>query len=88
MSSSSIRGIAEKLGVSAATVSRSLNNSSDVSDALRERVLTEARRCGYELPRRTLRTGRIGIVFFKEGHVMRHLVCTGLMVAGVFLLVQ
>jgi drug/metabolite transporter (DMT)-like permease len=30
----------------------------------------------------------LGIIFFKEGNVTRHLVCTGLMVAGVFLLVR
>lgn len=65
-SPSSVRGIAETLGVSPATVSRSLNNSPDVSKALRERVLAEARRCGYALPRRGVRTGRIGIIFFNE----------------------
>ena len=66
MSSASVRGIAESLGVSPATVSRSLNTSPDVSNAVREKVIAEARRIGYALPRRALRTGRIGIIFFNE----------------------
>ena len=66
MSSASVRGIAESLGVSPATGSRSLNNSPDVSNAVREKVIAEARRIGYALPRRALRTGRIGIIFFNE----------------------
>lgn len=64
--SSTVRGIASALGVSPATVSRSLNNSPDVSAAVREKVIAEARRRGYELPRRGPRTGRIGIIFFNE----------------------
>lgn len=66
MSSPSVRGIAETLGISAATVSRSLNNSPDVSPAIRQKVVAEARRLGYALPRRAVRTGRIGIIFFNE----------------------
>lgn len=66
MSTVSVRAIANTLGVSPATVSRSLNNSPDVSDTVRARVLAEARRVGYELPRRPTRTGRIGIIFFDE----------------------
>ena len=61
-----VRGIASVLGVSPATVSRSLNNSPDVSDSLREKVLAEARRLGYAPPRKDTRTGRIGIIFFNE----------------------
>jgi LacI family transcriptional regulator len=64
--SGSVRGIAEALGVSPATVSRSLRNSPEVSQAVRLKVLAEARRLGYALPRRAVRTGRIGIVFFNE----------------------
>lgn len=66
MGSGSVRGIAEALGVSPATVSRSLRNSPEVSQALRQRVLAEARRLGYAPPRRGVRTGRIGIMFFNE----------------------
>jgi len=61
-----VRGIARALGVSPATVSRSLNNSPDVSEAVRARVLAEARRLGYETPRKSQGTGRIGIVYFNE----------------------
>ena len=63
---STIRGIADAVGVSAATVSRSLNNSPVVSEPIRARVIAEARRRGYEVPRRANRTGRIGLVFFNE----------------------
>lgn len=66
MGSRTVRGIAEALGISPATVSRSLRNSPEVSRAVRERVLAEARRRGYEPPRRAIRTGRIGIMFFNE----------------------
>ena len=66
MSSITVRGIASALGVSPATVSRSLNNSPDVSESLREKVLAEARRLGYAPPRKETRTGRIGIIFFNE----------------------
>ncbi|MCP4594321.1 MAG: LacI family transcriptional regulator [bacterium] len=66
MSSATVRGIASSLGVSPATVSRSLNNSPDVSRSVRARVVAEAQRVGYELPRRAGRTGRIGIIFFNE----------------------
>ena len=66
VSSATVRGIATALGVSPATVSRSLNNSPDVSESLREKVIAEARRLGYELPRKGARTGRVGIIFFNE----------------------
>jgi LacI family transcriptional regulator len=66
VSSATVRGIANALGVSPATVSRSLNNSPDVSDSVREKVIAEARRLGYELPRKEVRTGRIGILFLNE----------------------
>lgn len=62
----SVRAIADALGVSPATVSRSLNNSPEVRESLRRRVLAEARRLGYELPRKRARTGTIGIIFFNE----------------------
>ena len=72
MSTVTVRGIADTLGVSPATVSRSLNNSPDVSETLRARVIAEARRVGYELPRKAVRGnklrrfGRIGLLFFAE----------------------
>ncbi len=66
MSPTSVRAIASTLGVSPATVSRSLNNSPDVSETVRARVIAEARRVGYELPRRGAKTGRIGIIFFND----------------------
>lgn len=61
-----VRGIADALGLSAATVSRSLNNSQAVRESVRRRVINEARKQGYELPRRPLRTRTIGIIFFNE----------------------
>lgn len=66
MAAPTVRGIADSLGVSAATVSRSLNNSSEVSEAVRAKVMAEARRVGYEFVRRPTRTGRIGLLFFDE----------------------
>jgi LacI family transcriptional regulator len=66
VSTATVRGIAIALGVSPATVSRSLNNSPDVSEILREKVIAEARRLGYEPPRKGTRTGRIGILFLNE----------------------
>ena len=64
MSSATVRGIAGRLGVSPATVSRSLNNPGSVSETVRERVLAEARRVGYEFVRRPQRTGRLGLLFY------------------------
>ena len=61
-----VRGIADSLGLSPATVSRSLNNSPEVSDAVRERVIAEAERLGYALPRKRVRSQMIGLVFFNE----------------------
>ncbi len=61
-----MRGIADAVGVSPATVSRSLNNSPIVSPEIRERVIAEARRRGYELPRGSSRSGRIGLLYFNE----------------------
>ncbi len=66
MGTATVRGIAGKLGVSPATVSRSLNNSPDVSEPVRAKVLAEARRVGYEFVRKPPRTGRVGLLFFDE----------------------
>ena len=62
----SVRAIADLLGLSPATVSRSLNNSPEVREAVRQKVLAQARRLGYELPKKRARTSTIGIVFFNE----------------------
>jgi DNA-binding LacI/PurR family transcriptional regulator len=62
----SVRDIADALGLSPATVSRSLNNSPEVREAVRQKVMAQARRVGYELPRKHTRTSTIGIVFFNE----------------------
>jgi DNA-binding LacI/PurR family transcriptional regulator len=61
-----VRGLADALGLSPATVSRSLNHSPDVSDSVRERVLAEAERCGYALPRKRVRSRTIGLMFLNE----------------------
>ena len=66
MSTATVRGIASTLGVSPATVSRSLNHSADVSDSVRARVIAEAKRVGYEFVRKSPRTGRVGLLFFDE----------------------
>lgn len=43
-----IRDIADQLGINASTVSRALSGSSLVKEETRERILREAKRCGYE----------------------------------------
>jgi DNA-binding LacI/PurR family transcriptional regulator len=62
-----VRDIASSLGVSPATVSRSLNNAPEVSDKLKRRVIDEAKRIGYVANRRArTRTGTIGLMFVNE----------------------
>ncbi|MEQ9455209.1 MAG: LacI family DNA-binding transcriptional regulator [Phycisphaeraceae bacterium] len=62
-----VRDIASSLGVSPATVSRSLNNAPEVSDKLKRRVIDEAKRIGYVASRRTrTRTGTVGLMFVNE----------------------
>ena len=58
-----IRQVAESAGVSIATVSRVINNSSSVTDEVRERVLNAVNRCGYvpSVSRRT--TSFIALVY-------------------------
>jgi len=58
-----LRDIARNAGVSVATVSRALNHDAAVSDALRDRVLTEAQRVGYSLPAADRRTTRIALAY-------------------------
>ena len=52
-----IRDVAERAGVSAATVSRALNSEDGVSDAIRERVLAAVKELGYR-PNRAARSLR------------------------------
>lgn len=63
-SSTSIKTIAERAGVSVATVSRVLNDSGPVSDTLREKVLRVIDQAGYQpnLIARGLRTQQTGVV--------------------------
>ncbi|MEM1164660.1 MAG: LacI family DNA-binding transcriptional regulator [Planctomycetota bacterium] len=61
-----VRDIASALGVSPATVSRSLNHSGEVREDLRNRVLLQAKRMGYQLPTRRTQPGAIGICFLNE----------------------
>jgi LacI family transcriptional regulator, galactose operon repressor len=62
-----IRDVAERAGVSIATVSRVLNDKGDVSEATRERVRQVARSVGYSADRAaqslvTQRTGLVAVV--------------------------
>ncbi|MEM8784070.1 MAG: LacI family DNA-binding transcriptional regulator, partial [Planctomycetota bacterium] len=69
-----VRDIARSLGVSPATVSRSLNQPAVVRKDVREQVLAEARRIGYRVPKRKtaspeadaapVRPGMLGLLFF------------------------
>ncbi|WP_431025585.1 substrate-binding domain-containing protein [Halomonas sp. H5] len=60
-----LKDLARELGVSTATVSNAFNRPDQLSPALRERILGEARRLGYRGPdakARSLRTGRTRII--------------------------
>ncbi len=60
-----VREIAESAGVSPATVSRSLRNPTVVRKDVRDRVLAEAVRMGYEVNvRKRKRTGMIGLLYY------------------------
>ena len=71
-----VRDIARSLGVSPATVSRSLNQPTVVRKDIREQVLAEAKRIGYTAPKRkaarahadgdtkSVRPGMLGLLFF------------------------
>lgn len=62
----SLKDISLKCGVSVATVSKAINNKSDVSEETKEQVLKAARELGYCLSTRTLnatRTYGIGVLF-------------------------
>ncbi|WP_051935469.1 LacI family DNA-binding transcriptional regulator [Deinococcus sp. YIM 77859] len=60
-----LRDVATRLGVSAATVSNAYNRPDQLSPELRERVLRAARELGYSGPdplARSLRRGRTGVI--------------------------
>ena len=68
-----IRDIAERYGVSVATVSKALNDQKDISVRTKEEIRKLAKEMGYapnaaakEL--KTNRTNNIGVLFVDEGH--------------------
>lgn len=64
---STVRDIAASVGVSPATVSRSLNNPNVVSRTVRERVLREAERLGYRHnPEKRTSMRSIGLLYLDE----------------------
>tara|TARA_R110000782_G_scaffold20398_5_gene55132 strand:+ start:35982 stop:37028 length:1047 start_codon:yes stop_codon:yes gene_type:complete len=63
---SSVRAIADELGVSVATVSRALNNHPGVSDEMRRRVLQTADRSGYRPSVGRKPTNVIGLAYPNE----------------------
>lgn len=62
----SVRAIADELGISVATVSRALNNHPGVSDETRRRVLTTADRSGYRPSVGRKPTNIIGLAYPDE----------------------
>ena len=67
----SIKDIAKKCGVSVATVSKSLNDASDISKETKDRVKQVAKEMGYYVNHyaralKTKRTNSIGILFDDE----------------------
>ena len=67
----SLKDIALRCGVSVATVSKAINNKTDISDETKEQVLKTARELGYCLSARTLnatRTNTIGVLFVDESN--------------------
>lgn len=63
---SSVRAIADELGVSVATVSRALNNHAGVSEEMRKRVLQAADRTGYRPSVGRKPTNVIGLAYPNE----------------------
>ena len=59
-----VRDIARSIGVSPATVSRSLNKPGVVRKDIRDQVVAEARRMGYESKRKRTRHGVVGMLFY------------------------
>ena len=60
-----LKDVAGHLGVSTATISNAFNRPDQLSQKLRERILSECKTLGYPGPNaaaRSLRTGRTGII--------------------------
>ena len=73
----SIKDIAKKCGVSVATVSKALNNQTDIGKATKAKIIKVAEEMGYtvNLSARALRTNRtynIGILFADSGPGLAH----------------
>lgn len=67
----SLKDISKKCGVSIATVSKALNNHSDISEATKERIIKVAREMGYypnsfARALKTNRTYNLGVLFVDE----------------------
>ena len=67
----SIKDISVRCGVSVATVSKALNNHSDISEATKQHILAVAREMGYypnsfARALKTNRTYNIGVLFVDE----------------------
>ena len=65
MKKMTIKEVAKAIGVSTATISNAFNRPDQLSEALREKILTECKQLGYVGPSaagRYLRTGRSGVV--------------------------
>ena len=66
---SSVREIARRMRVSAATVSRALNNHPEISAGTRDRVLKAANQLGYQSSVGKRVTTNIGLVFTSDSQV-------------------
>lgn len=65
MKKHTVKSVAKHLGVSTATVSNAFNRPDQLSEVLRQKILTECQRIGYHGPNpaaRSLRTGSTGVV--------------------------
>ncbi len=68
----SVREIARKTGLSAATVSRALKSHPDVSDSTRSRVFSEAKRSGYLAPTNRQLGTSVGYVVPGDPHLWEY----------------
>ena len=69
----SMKDIAKECGVSVATVSKSLNNYSDIGKETRDRILETAKKMGYypnssARALKTKRTYHLGVLFMDEAN--------------------
>lgn len=62
-----IKDIAAKLGISKSTVSKGLNNATDVSDEMRRKILETAVELGYVNKRTQQREKKLCIMIEKHG---------------------